>query len=56
MAAFDTQTAFSIPGVIVRAIGPCSLRSFRVEQFGSVLCHCVEIEVNVDVMLPLGTA
>lgn len=56
MAAFDLQTTLSVSGVIVRAIGPCSLRSFRTEQFGSVLCHAAEIELPIETMLPLGTA
>jgi hypothetical protein len=56
MALVDNQTTLSIPGVLVRAIGPCSLRSFRTEQFGSVLCHAAEIDVPVETMLPLGTA
>lgn len=56
MALFDDQTTLSVPGVIVRDVGPCSLRSFRTEQFGSVLCHAAEIEVPIEVMLPLGTA
>lgn len=56
MAAFDVQTTLSTPGVIVRAVGPCSLRSFRTEQFGSVLCHAAELYLPIDVMLPFGTA
>lgn len=56
MAAFDTQTTLSVSGVIVRSIGPCSLRSFRTEQFGSVLAHACEIDLPIETMLPLGVA
>ncbi len=57
MAVMDNQTTLnSTPGILVRAVGPCSLRSFRSEQFGSVLCHVAEIDVPIETMLPLGTA
>jgi hypothetical protein len=56
MAAFDAQTTLSASGVIVRSVGPCTLRAFENVQFGSTLCHRCEIELPVDVMLPIGTA
>jgi hypothetical protein len=56
MAAFDNQTTLGVTGVVVRTVGPATLRSFETGQFGSVLAHIVEIEVPVDTLLPLGTA
>lgn len=56
MAAFDNQTTLGVAGVVVRTVGPCALRSFKAEQFGSVLCHAAEIELPIDVMQPAGTA
>jgi hypothetical protein len=56
MATFDDATTLGVAGVVVRTVGPCALRSFKTEQFGSVLCHAAEIELPVDVMLPIGTA
>jgi hypothetical protein len=56
IALLDNQTTLSVSGTIVRRIGPCSLRSFEVGQFGSVLAHVAEIEVPIDTMTALGTA
>jgi hypothetical protein len=56
MAAFDDEADLGVSGVTVGAVGPASLRSFKAEQFGSVLCHTAEIELPIDVMLPSGTA
>ena len=56
IALLDNQTTLSVSGTIVRGIGPCSLRSFEVGQFGSVLAHVAEIEVPIEVMKTLGVA
>lgn len=56
MAAFDAQATLGVSGVVVRGVGPCSLRAFGTAQFGSVLCHSCEIELPIDVLLPMGTA
>lgn len=56
MATFDNLTTLSVGGVIVRQIGPCTMRSFETGQFGSVLAHVAEIEVPIDVMATMGTA
>jgi hypothetical protein len=56
MAAFDNEETLGVTGVVVHKVGPCSLRTFGTAQFGSVLCHSAEIELPIDVILPLGTA
>lgn len=56
IALLDNQTTLSVSGTIVRGIGPCSLRSFEVGQFGSVLAHVAEIEVPIETMKTLGVA
>lgn len=56
IALLDNQTTLSVSGTIVRGIGPCSLRSFEVGQFGSVLAHVAEIEVPIETMKALGVA
>lgn len=56
MARFDNLTTLSVSGVIVRAIGPTTLRSFDTGQFGSVLCHLAEIELPIETMAALGVA
>lgn len=55
-AAFSNQTTLSVSGVVVRAVGPCTLRTFDVGQFGSVLCHRAEIELPIETMQAIGTA
>jgi hypothetical protein len=56
MAAFDNEETLGVTGVVVHKVGPCSLRTFGTAQFGSVLCHSAEIELPIDVILPMGTA
>lgn len=56
IALLDNQTTLSVSGTIVRGVGPCSLRSFEVGQFGSVLAHVCEIEVPIETLTPLGVA
>ena len=55
-AAFSNQTTLGVSGVMVRAVGPCTLRTFDVGQFGSVLCHRAEIELPIETMQTIGTA
>jgi hypothetical protein len=56
MALLDNQTTLGVAGVVVRAVGPCSLESYDEQMFGSVLCHVLEIVCPIDVLLPLGSA
>jgi len=56
MAVLDAQSTLDVGGVIVGQVGPCSMRAFRTEQFGSALCHACEISVPIDVALEVGTA
>ena len=56
LALLDNQTTLSVSGVIVRGIGPCTLRSFEAGQFGSVLAHVAEIEVPIETLTTLGVA
>lgn len=56
MAAFDDQTTLGVSGVVVRAVGPCTLRTFDAVQFGSVLCHRAEIELPIETLTEIGTA
>ena len=56
MATLDSQTTLGVTGVIVRSVGPCSLRSFGTGQFGAVLAHMAEIAVPVETMKAMGTA
>lgn len=55
-AAFSDQTTLGVSGVMVRAVGPCTLRTFDTGQFGSVLCHRAEIELPIETMQAIGVA
>jgi hypothetical protein len=49
MDDLDAQTTLGVSGVVVRAVGPCSLVANDIRHFGnnSVLCHVVEITCPV---------
>lgn len=49
MDAIDTQKDFGIANVGDYSIGPCIARLIQVRQFGSVLAHYCEIQVNVEI-------
>lgn len=43
MDTLDAKTDLSIAAVIDYGVGPCSLTSYEIRQFGSTLCHVGEI-------------
>lgn len=47
MDAVDGRIDLSVAGVTDYSVGPASLRTYEIRQFGSVLCHYCEISVPV---------
>lgn len=49
MDALDAKKNLSVSGVVDYSVGPCTMRSYQIRQFGSVLCHYCEIILPVQV-------
>jgi len=47
--AIDGWRNFSIPEAITYGIGPANLRRYQIRQFGSHMCHYVEITLQAEI-------